>query len=115
MKTAKYLLLSFMMILLAVNCVSCSDDDDPTENAPFVGTWMSEDGLYSITFNSSGNGAYDYFDGSNSVFFTWSYDSSDLVITTDSGNITNYQWSISGDQLQLYNLETFETTYYTQE
>ena len=117
MKTTKYLLLSVFITLLSFSCVSCTDDDQPTESAPFLGSWISFDGNYSFTFYAEGDG---YFFSNNSLTetnFTWSYDDYDLYLTTDSGNSINYEWTLTADnnELQLYNLSTFDTIYLQKE
>ena len=58
----KTLLLSLLLMVMTVTLSSCDPDDDYYYyDAPFLGTWMRDDGSSSFTFYNNGYGVFTDF------------------------------------------------------
>ena len=120
MKTLRFIGMAIVAIIMSVNFVACSDDDDDN---PIVGTWRSEVDNYgysdSYTFNADGSGIWQEFKDNkqtDSESFKYSVESGDGV-TVDGDKIT-FTWtdevytstfSISGNRLTIKDNEDSET------
>lgn len=62
MKTLKFLGMTLLMVLLAVNFTACSDDENEP-NSPIVGTWKGGEVGFEfeeiLIFNNNGTGQWD--------------------------------------------------------
>ena len=71
MKTLRFIGMAIVAIIMSVNFVACSDDDDDN---PIVGTWRSEVDNYgysdSYTFNADGSGIWQEFKD-NDIKINW--------------------------------------------
>ena len=85
MKTLRFIGMAIVAIIMSVNFVACSDDDDDN---PIVGTWRSEVDNYgysdSYTFNADGSGIWQEFKGdkqTDSESFKYSVDGDKITFT----------------------------------
>lgn len=109
----KSVLLSLLFAMFMLTATSCDDNDYYYDNAPFLGAWMQDSGDTSFTFYANGTGVYTNLWDSTMMPFTWSYDNYYLSIYFDNGwDEWDYQWSLYGNTLTLYDLDTFATLYY---
>ena len=62
MKTLRFLGMTLLMVMLAVNFTACSDDEDEP-NSPLVGTWVGGEVGFdfeeTLTCNNNGTGQWD--------------------------------------------------------
>ena len=62
MKTLRFLGMTLLMVMLAVNFTACSDGEDEP-NSPLVGTWVGGEVGFdfeeTLTFNNNGTGQWD--------------------------------------------------------
>lgn len=78
MKTLRLIGMALAAIMMSVNFVACSDDDDDN---PIVGVWQNDDEGEHLrwTFNADGSGSeYLYYDDDSESFtyqFTYTYHS----------------------------------------
>ena len=99
MKTLRFIGMAIVAIIMSVNFVACSDDDDDN---PIVGTWRSEVDNYgysdSYTFNADGSGIWQEFkDNKQTDSESFKYE----VYTST--------FSISGNRLTIKDNEDSET------
>lgn len=110
----KTLLLSLLFALMAVTLPACDPDDDYYYDdyyAPFLGTWTQDNGASQFIFYDNGTGVYSDMYGS--TYFSWDARGSYLTVYPDGDwDEWDYQWSIYGDMLVLYDLDTFQTLNY---
>ena len=104
MKTLRFIGMALVAIIMSVNFVACSDDDDN----PIVGTWRSEVDNYgysdSYTFNADGSGIWQEFkDGKqiDSESFKYSLDGDKITFTWSDGETYTSTFSISGNRLTI--------------
>ena len=107
MKTLRFIGIALVAIIMSVNFVACSDDDDDN---PIVGTWRGEvvdDGKGysdSYTFNADGSGIWQEFkDGKqiDSESFKYSLDGDKITFTWSDGETYTSTFSISGNRLTI--------------
>ena len=106
MKTLRFIGMAIVAIIMSVNFVACSDDDDDN---PIVGVWQNddEDEHLRLTFNADGSGEeYLFWDNDSESYrhqFTYTYDSatSTLVITYEDGDTTKATVSFNGNTMTL--------------
>lgn len=114
MKTLRFIGMALIAIIMSVNFVACSDDDDENNN-PLIGTWINSEGNTTMTwtFKTNGTGVEKYDDNEagselHEVYsFTYTYDINSSILTInygesdDHGEITEdidkYTISINGD------------------
>ena len=98
--------MAIIAIIMSVNFVACSDDDDDN---PIVGVWQNddEDEHLRLTFNADGSGEeYLFWDNDSESYrhqFTYTYDSatSTLVITYEDGDTTKETVTFNGNTMTL--------------
>ena len=106
MKTLRFIGMAIVAIIMSVNFVACSDDDDDN---PIVGVWQNddEDEHLRLTFNADGSGEeYLCWDNDSESYrhqFTYTYDSatSTLVITYEDGDTTKETVTFNGNTMTL--------------
>ncbi|MBC5606890.1 DUF5640 domain-containing protein [Bacteroides difficilis] len=112
MKTLRFIGMAIVAIIMSVNFVACSDDDDDN---PIVGTWRSEvsnNSYDSFTFNTDGSGIWQaYRDNrqTDSDTFKYSIDGDKITFTWADGEIYTSTFSISGNRLTIKDNEDSET------
>ena len=93
MKTLRFLGMTLLMVMLAVNFTACSDDEDEP-NSPIVGTWVGGEVGFdfeeTLTFNNNGTGQWDYTTNSNKV-----------VIDYGDGDLETWTYSVSSNILNM--------------
>lgn len=123
MNMKKYYSLLVCVLLGALTLTACSDDDDEeSSNAEIVGTWFSKgerdedlESSYDEYLQFRSDGTYtqvgiDYYWGSwlNWGFDpeeimvyhgTYSYDGTDLVLSTELGGTITYQAKVNGNKM----------------
>ena len=91
MKTLRFLGMTLLMVMLAVNFTACSDDEDEP-SSPIVGTWVGGEVGFNfeetLTFNN--NGTFNYTTNSNKV-----------VIDYGDGDPETWTYSISSNTLNM--------------
>lgn len=99
MKTLRFLGMTLLMVMLAVNFTACNDDDDESANSPIVGTWTGgEVGttfVETLTFSSNGKGNWD------EDTFTYTLNSNKVVIDYGDGDPETWIFSVSGNTLNM--------------
>lgn len=112
----KTLLLSRLLMVMTVTLSSCDPDDDYYYyDAPFLGTWMRDDGSSSFTFYNNGYGVFtDFYNGGSTLSFSWEADDYYLTVYPDDGwgDEWDYQWTVYGNTLTLYDLDNGGSLYY---
>lgn len=106
MKTLRLIGMALVAIIMSMNFVACSDDDDDN---PIVGVWQNddEDEHLRLTFNADGSGEeYLFWDNDSESYrhqFTYTYDSatSTLVITYEDGDTTKETVTFNGNTMTL--------------
>ena len=106
MKTLRFIGMAIVAIIMSVNFVACSDDDDDN---PIVGVWQNddEDEHLRLKFNADGSGEeYLFWDNDSESYrhqFTYTYDSatSTLVITYEDGDTTKETVTFNGNTMTL--------------
>lgn len=106
MKTLRFIGMAIVAIIMSVNFVACSDDDDDN---PIVGVWQNddEDEHLRLTFNADGTGEeYLFWDNDSESYrhqFIYTYDSatSTLVITYEDGDTTKETVTFNGNTMTL--------------
>lgn len=98
MKTLRFLGMTLLMVMLAVNFTACSDDEDEP-NSPIVGTWVGGEVGYNfeetLIFNNNGTGQWD------EDSFNYTTNSNKVVIDYGDGNPENWTYSISSNTLNM--------------
>lgn len=112
----KTLLLSALLIMMTATLASCDPDDDYYYyDAPFLGSWMRDDGSSTFTFYDNGTGVFtSLYNGAAPMSFTWDADDYYLTVYPNDGwgDEWNYQWQLYGNNLTLYDLDNGGTLYY---
>lgn len=97
MKTLRFLGMTLLMVMLAVNFTACSDDEDEP-NSPIVGTWIGGEVGYNfeetLIFNNNGTGNWDedsfkYTLSSNKVVLDYGDRSPEILTYSISSNTLN--------------------------
>ena len=112
MKTLRFIGMAVVAIIMSVNFVACSDDDDDN---PIVGTWRSEvsnNSYDSFTFNTDGSGIWQEYRNNNQIdsdTFKYSIDGDKITFTWADGEIYTSTFSISDSRLTIKDGEDSET------
>ncbi len=111
----KTLLISMLIAMMSITVTSCDPDDDYYYyDAPFLGSWMSDDHSSSFTFYANGTGVYTDFYTNSSTSITWEADDYNLWIYPNDGwgDTWSYQWDVYGNTLELFDLDYGGYIYY---
>lgn len=96
MKTLRFLGMTFLMVMLAVNFTACSKDEP---NSPIVGTWIGGEVGYkaeeTLIFNNDGTGIWD------EDLFNYTIKSNTIVFDFGDGDPETYIYSVSSNILTL--------------
>ncbi|HJD94380.1 MAG TPA: hypothetical protein K8W07_05350 [Bacteroides togonis] len=98
MKTLRFLGMTLLMVMLAVNFTACSDGEDEP-NSPLVGTWVGGEVGFdfeeTLTFNNNGTGQWD----EDSFNYTTNFNK--VVIDYGDGDPEIWTYSISTNTLNM--------------
>ena len=98
MKTLRFLGMTLLMVMLAVNFTACSDDEDES-NSPIVGTWIGGEVGFDLkellTFNNNGTGQWD------EDSFNYTTNSNKVVIDYGDGAPETWTYSVSSNILNM--------------
>ena len=98
MKTLKFLGMTLLMVMLAVNFTACSDDENEP-NSPIVGTWKGGEVGFEfeeiLIFNNNGTGQWD------EDSFNYTINTNKVVIDYGDGAPETWTYSISSNTLNM--------------
>ena len=103
MKTLRMFGMALLAVLMCVNFVSCSNDDDEESAETYaeliIGTWILVDEDYSgsLTFRTDGTGTAT--EDSWSDPFTWKLSDSTITFTMPNEDGTNDVWDVTIKEL----------------
>ena len=87
MKTVKFIGTALMIVLMCINFVSCSSDDNEMGNYKelIVGIWLTPDDENSIIFYDNGTGVSLEEGENEGLNFSWTISHSTLAVTFEDG------------------------------
>lgn len=99
MKTLRFLGMTLLMVMLAVNFAACSDDDEEEHSSPLIGTWVGGEVDFdfeeTLIFKSNGTGQWD------EDSFNYTTNSNKVVIDYGDGDPETWTYSVSGTTLNM--------------
>ena len=116
MKTLRLIGMAVIAVIMSVNFVACSDDDeDKGSSNPIVGTWQEDEGngnYFVWKFNADGTGIeQEYYNGQlyEPDTFTYTYDEKTTVLTITykeegdliAEDIDTYYVTINGNTMEV--------------